>query len=413
MPLEVAEHRRVEVPGGGEPPAQAVPGDRAQRLVPLAARQAPLAQLRPAARDADEAGGPHRGQGARQRVEGRVAGEDVRPAPEQHPHHLEVAAERVEERQVAQQHLALAHRRQRRRAREALRDEREAGVHDALRQAGAAGREHDGRGLVEGRRQAALERALHLRRGEAGQRLGQPRLRRASQRGGGVEHEGGVPRGPRGALGPRAQLVRLRHDDVDAQAVEDEAEGLGIGLGVEGRDRDAVHEAGEVGAGGVEPVRGEDRHPRPASLRAEEDGGRSLEPPRGRLVAPEGRARQRRLLEQRPARVLAHPLGEHRRERVARGPDGGERRVGPAVAVRAPRERLQEARPPGRVEEAVPEGRGRPGLRGLGGRQDAERPRGQPLGVRRGRPLVPGVEEAPQGAHRHGAAASGRPPSPR
>ena len=36
VPLEVAEHRRVEVPGGGEPPAQPVPGDRAQRLVPLA-----------------------------------------------------------------------------------------------------------------------------------------------------------------------------------------------------------------------------------------------------------------------------------------------------------------------------------------------------------------------------------------
>ena len=286
-------------------------------------------------------------------------------------------------------------------------------MHDALRKAAAAGREHDGRGLVEGGGGAALERALHLGRGDARQRLGQPRLRRASQRSGGIEHEARVPRRPGSALGPRAQLVRLRHDHVDAQAVEDEAEGLGVGLGVEGRDRDAVHEAGEVGAGAVEPVRGEDRHPRPASLRAEEDRGGPLEPPRDRLVAPQGRARQRRLLEQRPARVLAHPLGEHRRERVARGPDGRERGVGPTVAVRAARERLQEARPPGRVEKAVPEGRGRPRLRGLGGREEAERPRGQPLGLRRGRLLVPLVEEVPERArHRHGAEASGRLPSP-
>ena len=59
-----------------------------------------IPDLLPAVGDADQAGGPDLLQAREERLVRGIAGEDVRPAPEQHPHHLEVAPEGVEERQV-------------------------------------------------------------------------------------------------------------------------------------------------------------------------------------------------------------------------------------------------------------------------------------------------------------------------
>ena len=358
VPLEEAEHRRVEVARGGEPPAQAVAHDRAHgaRALGVARREAALAQLRPAPRDPDEAGRPHAGQRGGERLEGRVPREHVGAAPEEHPEHLEVAAEGVEERQVAQQRLVDADGREGRRAGEALRDERRPGVDDALRQARAARGEHHRGRLVEGRPRVRLERALDLGRRDLGHRLGEPGVARAAQRVLRVEHEDAAARVEPGALEPPALVLPGHHRDVELHRLEHDAEAVEVGVGVERRHGDAVDEAGEVDAGRVEAVRGEDEHAR-AALGAEDHRRRARDAAGDRLVAPLRGARLGRVTEEDAPGVLGHALLEQALERVLRGADRGERRLGPALARGAGAEGLQVRRAPRGVEEVVPERR--------------------------------------------------------
>ena len=356
--LEEAEDRGVEVARRGEAPAQAVAHDRPQGRFPaFGPREGALAQLRPAPRDADEPGRADPGQGARERLERRVPGEHVRSAPEQHPEHLEVAAERVEERQVAQQRLALTHGGEGGGPGEALRDEGVAGVHDALGQPGAAGGEHDSRRLVEVRSRVRRQGALDLSRGELGGHLGEPRLRRPPQRSARVEEQD-ARAGEACPLEPHPLLLPLDDDHAELQPPQDGAEAVRLGVGVDRRDRDAVREAREVRAGGVDAVRGEDRDPGPAARGAQEGGRGALEPARHRLVAPARGAVLGRLDEEGTLGVLGHALGQHRPKGVARGSYRREGRLRPAVPRLRPAEGLQVRRPACRVEESVPQ-RGR------------------------------------------------------
>ncbi len=263
--LEEAEDRGVEVARGGEAPAQAVAHHRPHRgLAVFRPRERALAQLRPAPRDADEPGRADPRQGARQGLERRVPGERVRAAPEQHPEHLEVAAEGVEERQVAQQGLVDTDRGEGGGAGETLRDEGVAGVDDALRQPGAAGGEHHGGRLVGRQGRVRAEGTLDLTRRERGRRLGERRLRRTPRGCARVEQQD-AGAGEACPLEPRPLLLAFDQDRAELQPVEDGAEAVRLGVGVDRRDRDAVHEAREVRAGGVDAVRGEDRDRRRAT----------------------------------------------------------------------------------------------------------------------------------------------------
>ena len=230
-------------------------------------------------------------------------------------------------------------------------------MHDPLRQPGAAGGEHHGGRLVERRGRVREEGALDLPRRERGGRLGERRLRRTPQGCARVEQQD-AGAGEACPLEPRPLLLAFDQDHAELQPVEDGAEAVRLGVGVDRRDRDAVHEAREVRASGVDAVRGEDRDPRPTARGAQESGGGALEPARHRLVAPARRAVLGRLDEEGTRGVLGHALGEHHAERVARDADRGEGRLRPAVSrVRRP-EGLQVLRPPRRVEEPVPQ-RGR------------------------------------------------------
>ncbi len=231
-----------------------------------------------------------RGQRARERLERRVAGEDVGPAPEDRPEHLEVAPEGVEERQVAEQRLVDADGRQRGRPGEALRDQRVSGVDDTLRQAGAAGGEHHRRRLRQTEWHVRLERALDLRRRERGQGLGEVGLGAAAQGRRRVEQEELVAARTARPFEPqRAASSPSTTIDVRTQPLEDPAQAVEVGVRVERAHGDAVHEAREVGAGGVDPVPGEDQDARPAPLRAQQHRGGLRQPTRDRLVAPDGR----------------------------------------------------------------------------------------------------------------------------
>ena len=98
-----------------------------------------------------------------------------------------------------------------------------------------------------------------------------------------------------------------------------------------------MEEAGEVDAGRVEAVLGDDRDAG-LLLEAEERGGDRVGAARDVGVAPARRAGSGAGGEERPPGVRRDPLGEHLGEAVAGGGDGRDRGVGPPVPRRAVRE---------------------------------------------------------------------------
>jgi hypothetical protein len=150
--LEGAEDARVEEARRRQAEAQPPAGQLAQPVrhalgVVLAAGllHRPLVQLEPLLRDADEGGGPHRGEVLEQRGERRRAREDVLRAGPQRAQQLQPAAEGVEERQVRQEGVPLAEGGQREGPAQALGDEVVVGEGDALGRAGGARGVHDRR----------------------------------------------------------------------------------------------------------------------------------------------------------------------------------------------------------------------------------------------------------------------------
>ena len=100
----------------------------------------------------------------------------------------------------------------------------------------------------------------------------------------------------------------------------------------EGRDEDAVDEAGEVAAGGVEAVLGQDRHAGRTFAQGGEGGGDPPEAPLGLGIRPARRFGPGGRLKEDPVRVGGDALRKQRRQRVSRSPDRAEGGLRPARA---------------------------------------------------------------------------------
>ena len=117
------------------------------------------------------------------------------------------------------------------------------------------------------------------------------------------ERGGRLP--PQGFEEP-APFARVGQDDVDLQPVEDVEEVLAAEMGIEGRVEDVIEEAGQVGAGALDPVVGEDGDPRrlasadspPAGGQRVEGGGHHPGHAADLLVAPLRRQRRGHVLEE-------------------------------------------------------------------------------------------------------------------
>ena len=158
VPLEEAEDPRDRDSRRRTGPSAAAADDAPHRRPPASAPgpagvdplQALLVELGPADGDADEARRLDPGQEREERLDGGIAGEDVGPAPVDGPEHLEITAERVVERQEAQEDLVVPDLGQGRRPGEPLGDELVDREAHALGLARAARGEHDRGDLVQG-----------------------------------------------------------------------------------------------------------------------------------------------------------------------------------------------------------------------------------------------------------------------
>ena len=340
MRLEEAEDLGREVAGRREPPAKPSPDDAPERRLRglrrrgLARRRARARlQLRPADRDRDQPRRLDLLQPRGEAVERRVPGEDVRPAPEEHPEHLEEAPERVVERKEAEEDLLLADERERGGPREPLRHQVLHREGDPLLPAGRPRREEDGARLAEGSPRRPRQRGGDGGVGLGGERLAEDDVALSGQLGRLVEEDD--PERARHAPGgfPQAPEALLRRDDgqVHAEGVEGGRQLAGSQVRREGRDEEAVQEAGEVDAGGVEAVLRDDRHPglglegRGARRRSRRPAGR-----RGRSSSAARRRRGRRRRGScrgapRPAARASRRgrSGRRRRPRPRRRPTGG------------------------------------------------------------------------------------------
>ncbi len=376
--LEEAEDLGREVAGRREPPAKPSADDRPERGLRgfgrrgLARRRAGAGlQLGPADRDRDQPGRLDLLQSRREAVERRVPGEDVRPAPEEHPEHLEVAPERVVERQEAEEDLLLSDEGECGGPREPLRHQVLHREGDPLLAAGRSRREEDGARLAEAAPRCPRQRDGDGGVGLGGEGLAEDDVALTGQLGRLVEEDdpertshvpGRFPQSPEALL--------RRHDgQVHAERVEGGRQLAGSQVGRDGRDEEAVEEAGEVDAGRVEAVLRDDRHAG-LVLEAEERGGDRVGAPRDVGVAPAGRSgagaggeERSPGVRQRPA-GRASPRGRNGRRRrprprrrptgaAPRGPGGreGGRACGScrASGARAPaRRRPTRGRPPPR-----------------------------------------------------------------
>ena len=322
--------------------------------------QAVLADLRPANGDADQARRPDPAELGDQGVRRRTSREDVGGAPEHRAEHLEEPAERVEQREIAQQDFVPAHRGQRGGPREPLRDQAVVTEDHTFRHPGAARREHDRCRSVQIERTGGQQRVdpaeIDLRAGVPQRRyveIAQVLRRREVPR---AKHPERCP-----GLGPHLSealeaLVAVGDHDVDREAIEDPGERVGVRVDVDRRHEDAVEQAGQVGAGTVDAVLGKDGDSG-RRLGGEEDRG---ERPRvaGHLrVRPTGRVGLPRVVEEHAVWVRRDALLEQRAKRVARMPDRAERGVGPPQSCRVIGQVFEVGRTPRGVEIRVPVGR--------------------------------------------------------
>ena len=394
--LEESEDARIEVPGGRQTPAQAPADDASERGFGALSRpggveprQAPLVELGPTDGHTDEARGLDLGKQGEQRFGRGVAGEDVRAAPIDRAEELEIAAERVEERQEAQQDLLAADFRERRGPGEALGDEVVDREGNALGPARAARGEHDRRRFVQREPPAGGEETIGLGRAQGLGRLAQEGRRgviagRAPVQGDDAERG----RRPRPDLFEKEPfLPRVRQGQGDAQPVEDLDEIVPAEMRVERRIQDVVKQAGQVGDGALHPVLRQDGHPRLAAVpggQGEQGGRRLARQAVDLLVTPQGGNRGAHVLEEDPAGMAAKPRPEKVGEPEIGKPDQPEDGFGPPLARRLGPEGLQvgaEARFVEQGVDGVPRGA-------------VERPRGQ---------AFEGVEEARRAGRRVGA----------
>ena len=369
LAVEEAEHLRVQPAGGRQPPVQAIAHHRAQDLRRLAAArllarqfEGAVADLHPAHRHADQAGGPHLGQLAQQGVGRGAAGEDVGAPPEDGAQHLQVAAEGVEEGKVAEQHLVAADEGQGRGAGEALADQVQLGEDHALGPSGAAGGEHHRGRVAHAQARAGRQRRLDLRRRQQRQPFVQRQDPRRVDPVGRVQGEDAERFAA--LLAHRQQAFEavgiVADGGGDPQAVEDPDHVLDAGVHVQRRDRDVVAEAGQVRAGGADAVGVEEGHAqRPhvvggGPALAQEDRRGAAHPVQDALVAPGAAVLVGQVAEEVVAALAAGPGRQQVADGVVDRLDHREGDLGPAQPGRRVGQPLQEVGVAGQVQEAAP-----------------------------------------------------------
>lgn len=392
VPLEKMEGRRFQGPRRRETPAETVShhapeGGGTLGLFPrgIHCLQALLLDLLPATGDGDEAGGPDPLQPCQQGFQGRVSGEDVGTAPEEHSRHLQVPPEGVVEGEKGEEDLVLSHLRQGRRPGESLGDQAVDGVLDPFGPARAAGGEHDRGQIGDAPAWTPGQGVFDLRFPQACHGRTQVRLPGSCQNGIVIQEidlELGPGSGPE-ALNPGSELVGLHHYRVDLQGVEDPGQILLVEVRVQGCDQDVIGQTGQVGAGSVQGVFGKDGHPRLVVGKGPEYRGHGPDSPSNGLVGPGSGLVFVHLLEEGPLRMGPGPLLQerfHPEVQVANDREGG---FGPSVAGLRVRQGQQKGALPGLVQVPEPDGpfrfsgrfcprKGLAGQESLGGLQQGE-----------------------------------------
>ena len=289
-----------------------------------------LVQLHPLLRHADEHGGPVAAHPGDERLDRGVVEEAVRRAPEDAAVHLEEAAEGVEQRQVAEEHVVLADLGERQRAREALEHEVAVAEADPLGRARRPRRVHDRRQVARPAPRGAAPSSVsrsHLGRARATtSSSGQdPRSRRRAGR----SRRRGRASSPGAARAQRGHRGLALGDDGDGGAGE--AEDLrDVRLGRRGRDQDRDEPGRMTGEIARAPSRaGSQRRSRRA-------------PRRPRAPRVRGRSRPRAAPPGATTRSCPRPARGSRTASSRRTPGrGGENRVAIVRSERSIRSRMR------------------------------------------------------------------------